>query len=50
MVADSVTEKPLSPVQENTRVPLSMAMVENTMNGFAAIAGWRSALKTSVPL
>src|SRR5712692_3037736 len=48
--ADSVTEKPLSPVQWNVRVPLSVATVEKAMNGFAAIAGWSSALKTSVPL
>ena len=39
IAADSVAVKPLSPVQWNAMVPLSVATVENTMNGFAAIAG-----------
>ena len=39
MAADSVALKPLSPVQWKARVPLSVATVENAMNGFAAIAG-----------
>ena len=47
---DSVAANPLSPVQRNARAPLSVATVENWMNGFAAIAGCSSARKTSVPL
>jgi hypothetical protein len=39
IVADSVTEKPLSPLHWKARVPLSVAIVENTMKGLAAIAG-----------
>ena len=37
--ASSVTENPLSPVQVNASVPLSVATVWNVTNGFAAIAG-----------
>ena len=48
--ADSVTENALSPVHLNVRVPLSVATVENTMKGFAVIAGCSSARKISVPL
>src|SRR5262245_16357896 len=39
IAADSVAEKPPSPVHVNVSVPLSTATVENTMKGFAAIAG-----------
>src|SRR5260370_608577 len=47
---DSVTEKPLSPLQRNSSVPLSVATVEKLMKGFAAIAGNSSARKISSPL
>jgi hypothetical protein len=50
MLAVSVAEKPLSPVHVNVSVPLSVATVENAMNGFAAMAGCSSARKTSTPL
>lgn len=50
MAADAVAVKPLSPLQLNTRVPLSVATVENESYGFAAIAGWNSARKISAPL
>src|SRR6185295_15925815 len=50
IVAVSVAEKPLSPVHWNASVPLSVATVEKTKNGLAAMAGWSSARKTSVPL
>ena len=50
MVALCVAEKPLSPVQRNSSVPLSVARVLKVMSGFAAIAGCRSARKISTPL
>src|SRR5262249_36922262 len=50
MVAVSVAEKPLSPVHWNVSGPLSMAAGGKTKNGVAAMAGWSSARKTSVPL
>ena len=37
--ASSVASKPLSPIQWNASVPLSVATVWNVTNGFAAIAG-----------
>src|SRR5262245_61479622 len=49
MLACSVTEKPLSPVQVNVSVPLWVATGWNVINGLAAIAGNRSARKTSSP-
>jgi hypothetical protein len=36
--ADAVSTFPLSSVQWNSSVPLSVATVKNVMNGFAAIA------------
>src|SRR5215211_966923 len=50
IVADSVTEKPLSPVHVNSSLPLSVATVWKVMNGLAAIAACSSALKISSPL
>src|SRR5436190_19494928 len=50
MVATAVSEKPLSPVHLNSSVPLSVATVKKVTNGLAAMAGERSARKTSTPL
>ena len=49
-LADAAAEKPLSPIHSKSNLPLSVAIVENVMNGFAAVAGNRSARKISVPL
>src|SRR5712671_2438940 len=48
--AVSVTSKPLSPLQVNSSMPLSVATVKNDMNGLAATAGNRSARMISWPL
>src|ERR1700722_5280875 len=48
--AEAVSLKPLSPIHSNSNFPLSVATVKKVMNGFAAIAGNRSARKTSTPL
>src|ERR1019366_7918364 len=48
--AEAVSEKPLSPTHSKSNLPLSVATVKKVMNGFAAIAGNKSARKISVPL
>jgi len=48
--AEAVSAKPLSPIHSKSNLPLSVATVKNVMNGFAAIAGNRSAWKISTPL
>ena len=50
ILAVAVCAKPLSPVQWNAIVPLSVATVGNVMNGLAEIAGYSSARKISSPL
>src|SRR6202795_2048025 len=48
--AEAVSLKPLSPIHSKSNLPLSVATVKKVMNGFAAIAGNRSARKISTPL
>src|ERR1700687_2377567 len=50
MEAEAVSAKPLSPIHSKSNFPLSAATVKKVMNGFAAIAGNRSARKISTPL
>ncbi len=50
MAAEAVSAKPLSPIHSKSNLPLSVATVKKVMNGFAAIAGNRSARKISTPL
>src|SRR5277367_620149 len=50
MLADAVSEKPLSPIHSKSNFPLLLATVKKEMNGLAAVAGNRSARKISSPL
>src|ERR1700676_4678393 len=50
MLAEAISANPLSPIHSKSNFPLSVATVKNETNGFAAIAGNRSARKISAPL
>ena len=39
MLAEAVSENPLSPIHSKSNFPLSVATVKNEMNGLAAVAG-----------
>src|ERR1700721_1565781 len=49
MLAEAVSEKPLSPIHSKSNFPLLLATVKNEMNGLAAVPGKRSARKISSP-
>src|SRR5579864_3153045 len=49
MLADAVSEKPLSPIHSKSNFPLFVATVKKEKNGLAAVAGKRSARKICSP-